>query len=134
MSRVVLVVDDDDDIRELATFSLESFGGWTVVGVASGEEALAAIEAGSRFDAIILDGMMPALDGPATFERLRSSSLAENVPIVFLTAGTKPDFRARIEALDTAGVITKPFDVLAFPAELDELIASWPGSGAADPS
>ena len=123
MSRRVLLVDDDADIRAIARLSLERIGGWEVVEADGGEAALAAVPRGESFDAVLLDVMMPGLDGPATLARLREGHLQPAVPIVFLTAKSQHAECERLLALGAAGTIAKPFDPLALPAELERACA-----------
>ena len=110
----LLLVDDEPDIRAIATMALERVGGWEVTGVGSAQEAIDAAVDAQRPDAVLLDVMMPDVDGPATFERLREL-LGDGVPVIFLTA--KPETE-RLLALGAAGVIAKPFDPLALPREV----------------
>ena len=117
----ILVVDDEDDIRRVAALSLERVGGWEVVPAGSAVEAVAAAEAGG-FDAVLLDVMMPDVDGPATLKRLRPI-LGPDVPVVFLTAKVQPADVARLRDLGAAGVLAKPFDPMRLPDELTELLA-----------
>ena len=124
MSRRLLLVDDDEDIRTIARLALERLGGWTVSDADSGERALDVAITGGPFDAILLDVMMPALDGPATFERLRGEPSAAATPTVFLTAKAERVERERLLALGAAGVIAKPFDPVALPAELDRILST----------
>ena len=123
MSRRVLLVDDDADIRAVARLSLERIGGWEVVEADGGEAALAALPREGPFDAVLLDVMMPGLDGPATLERLRGGPLPPQVPIVFRTAKSQRAERERLLALGAAGAIAKPFDPLILPAELERACA-----------
>ena len=117
----ILVVDDEDDIRRVATLSLERVGGWEVVPASSGAEAVAAAEGGG-FDAVLLDVMMPDVDGPATLERLRPI-LGPGVPVVFLTAKVRPADVERLRGLGAIGVLGKPFDPMRLPRELAKVLA-----------
>jgi two-component system, OmpR family, response regulator len=126
MSRRLLLVEDDEDIRTIARVSLERVGGWTVVPVASGEAALEAAASEGPFDVVLLDVMMPGMDGPATLEGLGTGGLAPEVPVVFLTAKVQAADRRRLCSLGAAGVIAKPFDPLTLPDELDQLVESRP--------
>jgi len=116
----ILVVDDEDDIRRVATLSLERVGGWEVVPASSAAEAVAAAEDGG-FDAVLLDVMMPDVDGPATLERLRPP-LGQDVPVIFLTAKAQTADVERLKALGAVGVIAKPFDPLSLSGELGAII------------
>lgn len=123
MARRLLLVDDDDAIREIAQISLERVGGWSVVAVGSGEAAVEIVEAGGVFDLVVLDVMMPGIDGPTTLGRLRGP-LPSTVPIIFLTAKLQAADRARLQALGAAGVIAKPFDPMALPGEVDAILGA----------
>lgn len=121
MSRRVLVVDDDDSIREVVQTSLELVAGWDVEVASSGQEALDLCLAHSP-DAILLDVMMPSMDGPTTFARLQADPRTRDVPVVLLTAKVQPAERRRWEGLGVAGVLAKPFDPLGLPGQVADLL------------
>jgi CheY-like chemotaxis protein len=121
MSRRVLVVDDDDAIREVAQSSLELVAGWEVEVAASGQAALDLAVAHPP-DAILLDVMMPSMDGPTTFARMQADERTRNVPVVLLTAKVQPSERRRWERLGVAGVLAKPFDPLELPGQVANLL------------
>lgn len=121
MSRRVLIIDDDDAIREIAGISLSAVGGHDVVDASSGEEGLARATQHAP-DAILLDVMMPGLDGPSTLERLRATEATAAIPVVFLTAKVMRAERERLERLGAQGVIDKPFDPVALPGQLGEIL------------
>jgi two-component system, OmpR family, response regulator len=121
MGRRLLLVDDDDAIREIARISLERVGGWVVVAAASGEAAVEIVETGAVFDLIVLDVMMPGIDGPTTLGRLRGP-LPPTVPVIFLTAKLQSADRAWLLGLGAVGVVAKPFDPMALPAEIDAIL------------
>lgn len=123
MSPRLLLVDDADDIRLVARISLERIGGWEVVDADSGEAALAELAAHGPFDAIVLDVMMPGLDGPTTLKLLRATPQGATTPVVFLTAKAQRADRERLAELGAAGTIEKPFDPVALPGQLAELLA-----------
>src|SRR4051794_33815820 len=86
--QTVLIVDDEEDIRELARISLERVGGLRVLTASSGEEGI--VLAGSELpDAILLDAMMPGMDGPETLERLKADAATASIPVVFLTGSVQ---------------------------------------------
>ena len=124
MSRRLLLVDDDDDIRTIARLTLERLGDWTVSDAASGELELDIAMTAGPFDAVLLDVMMPGLDGPATLERMRAGALPDATPVIFLTAKSQRAERERLQALGVAGTIAKPFDPVALPAEIDRVLAA----------
>jgi len=125
MSRRVLLVDDDDAIREVAQASLELVGGWEVEAASTGLEALDRC-ASDPPDAILLDVMMPRMDGPTTFALLQADPRTRDVPVVLLTAKVQPSERRRWEALGVVGVLSKPFDPLALAGQVAELLGWEP--------
>lgn len=116
-ARRVLLIDDADDIREVAKLSLEVFGGWDVSTAGTGAEGIAMAHAEAP-DVIVLDVRMPGLDGPDTLRRLQASSSTRNIPVVFLTAKTERSERERLTRLGARGVLTKPFDALRLADDL----------------
>lgn len=121
MSRRVLIVDDDDAIREVAQASLEMVAGWHVAVASSGMEGLEMATTDPP-DAIILDVMMPLMDGPTTFARLQDDPRTREVPVVLLTAKVQPAERRRWEGLGVAGVLAKPFDPFSLSVQVSELL------------
>lgn len=121
MSRRVLVVDDDDAIREVVRITLELVAGWDVQVASSGAEAIDVCRA-SPPDAVLLDVMMPIMDGPTAFARLREDPRTHDVPVVLLTAKVQPAERRRWESLGVAGVLAKPFDPLSLPGQIAGLL------------
>ena len=119
--RRILIIDDEDDIREIVSLSLELAAGWQVTTASSGAEGLAAAER-ERPDAILLDVMMPGMDGPRTFEMLRSSQELSGIPVVFLTAKAQAAEQRQLTAIGAAGVLAKPFDPLTFAADLSRTL------------
>jgi CheY-like chemotaxis protein len=113
----VLVVDDEADIRRIAQLALTRIGGLEVVEARSGAEALAAARTAAP-DVVLLDVMMPGMDGPETLQALRADPATASIPIVFLTAKALETEQRRLLALGAAGVLVKPFDPLKLAAEL----------------
>lgn len=108
---LVLVVDDDDDVRALAVDVLTS-AGMEAVGVASGVDALAWIEDASRLpEAIVLDVQMPEMDGWTTLERLREGARAAHVPVVLCTVKSRPEDRDRGREVGAERYLAKPFSI-----------------------
>lgn len=118
--RKVLVVDDDADVRTIASLSLRRVGGWEVEAAASGGEALLKA-AETPFDLILLDIMMPELDGPQTFTRLRQGPAPET-PVIFLTGKVQKAEVSRVLALGASGFIPKPFDPMRLAAEIRRIL------------
>src|SRR6266568_1435034 len=115
--RRILIVDDEDDIREVAQVSLELVGNYEVLTATSGRDGLERARSG-RPDAILLDVMMPDMDGPSTLAELRRDPATRDIPVVFLTAKTQAAERTRLAGLGAAGILTKPFDPLKLPGEV----------------
>lgn len=116
----MLVIDDDDGIREVARMSLELVGGFQVHTAANGHHGL-ELASTIRPDGILLDVMMPGMDGPAVLRALRDDTALHAVPVVFLTAKVQAAERAHLTTLDAAGVLAKPFDPMTLPTELAAL-------------
>lgn len=121
MRRTLLFVDDDPDIRLIALLSLQRDGGWDAESCASGAEAL-ELALTRRVDVVVLDLMMPGLDGAATMLKLRQVPGYADVPVVFLTARSRGSEHARLVGLGAAGVLTKPFDPLDLPRQIERLV------------
>ena len=116
----VLYVEDDDAIREITSIALRTIGGLDIVECASGP---AAIEAAAGFvpDLILLDVMMPGMDGIETLAALWAIPALSAIPVVFLTAKVLPEEVAALKQLQVLEVLTKPFDPLRLPEVLDSL-------------
>lgn len=117
----VLVVDDEPDILAIARAALEFGGGVAVEACGSGLDALRRAEA-SPPDVVLLDVMMPGLDGPSTLRQLREKPATSGVPVVFMTAKVQPDELRRYQASGALAVIRKPFDPLSLGRELRNLL------------
>jgi two-component system, OmpR family, response regulator len=118
--RRILFVEDDLDIQKIAKLALEALGGFSVLACASGSEALDAV-AGFAPDLILLDVMMPGMDGPATLSALRRLPAAEKIPAVFMTARVQAHELAGYRALGAADVIAKPFDPMTLADTVREI-------------
>jgi CheY-like chemotaxis protein len=122
--RRILLVDDEDDIREVAQLSLEMVGGYEVLTAGSGAEAIRRAEA-ERPDAVLLDVMMPGMDGPTTFQALRANPATAAIPVILLTAKVQSADRKRFEDLGVAGVLSKPFDPMLLAGQVATALG-WP--------
>lgn len=118
----LLHVDDEDDIREVVSMALELDPAVTLTSARSGEAALDALRGGLRPDVILLDVMMPRLDGPGTLEQLRRLEGLETTPVIFMTARTQGEEVAHYLSLGSIGVITKPFDPLTLAGQVRDLL------------
>lgn len=108
----ILFVEDDPDIQTVARMALEAVGGFTVLACSHGAEALEKV-GGFSPDLILLDVMMPGMDGPTTLAALRCKPEAAHVPVVFMTAKVQAQEVARYRELGAVDVIAKPFDPMA---------------------
>jgi CheY-like chemotaxis protein len=123
MKKRILVIDDEDSLRELACTCLEDLGGWTAIEAASGREGLLQAQA-SPPDAILLDVSMPEMDGFEFYTHLKANSITQALPVIFLTAKVLPDDRAKFAGMNIAGFITKPFDPTLLCDQIAELL-NW---------
>jgi CheY-like chemotaxis protein len=120
----ILIVDDEEDIRAVAALSLETIAGWTVHTATSGVDGIRrAIEL--KPDAILLDVMMPEMDGPTTFQRLQQDPLTRDIPVLLLTAKVQGADQRRFAGLGVAAVLSKPFDPLTLGAQISTALG-WP--------
>jgi CheY-like chemotaxis protein len=121
MSHRILIIDDEEDIREVAGLSLETVAGWEVILASSGAEGIArAIE--RQPDAILLDVMMPVMDGPATFRELRKNPATAHIPVMLLTAKVQSNDQRRFADLGVEAILFKPFDPLTLSTQIADVL------------
>ena len=125
----ILYVEDDPDIREVARLALEVVGGLTILACESGEDALARFP-GFAPDLLLLDVMMPGMDGPTLLGRLHQTAAGRDLPAIFMTAKMQPDEVAALEHIGAIGVIPKPFDPMRLT---EEVRAIWTAHQARRP-
>jgi CheY-like chemotaxis protein len=120
MSRHILLIDDEEDIREVTATSLEIVAGWRVTTATCGREG---VEMALQVlpDAILMDVMMPEQDGPATLRLLRSHKSIAHIPVIFLSAKAQPVDR-QLKGLGAAGTLPKPFDPLSLAQQVTTLL------------
>ncbi len=123
MSKRILLIDDEDGARRIIQFSLEAAAGWDVLTAASGIDGLSLAQT-EPLDAILLDVMMPDLDGSATFQRLQENPVTRSIPVIMLTAKASPTEHQPLLKLGIAGIITKPFKIPALIAQV-RTILNW---------
>ncbi len=119
--RKVLLVDDEEDIRTIGQICLTRVGGWVTFLASNGEDALRMAEA-ERPDVVLLDVMMPGMDGPTVLARLRANPLTAGIPVVFLTAKVQRGDLGHYVALGARGAIPKPFDPMRLPHEVRRIV------------
>jgi len=121
LHRKILVVDDEDDIREIASISLDLTQGWELQTASCGLEAL-DIAAEFQPDAILLDVMMPAMDGASTLRLLQQNESTREIPVIFLTAKVQAADKYRFMQLGVRAIIAKPFDPLALATQVADAL------------
>jgi two-component system OmpR family response regulator len=119
--RRVLLVDDDEDIRTIGAMALREVARFEVLAVDSGQAACEALE-GFRPDVVLLDVMMPVLDGPQTLAAIRALPTGRDVPAVFVTAKVRGGEVQDLLAAGAVGVITKPFDPMTLGQQVQDLV------------
>lgn len=119
--RKVLLVDDDPNIRKLAKMSLERVGNWEVMVAGSGTEALELLNS-YRPDVVLLDVMMPGLDGRMTLAQLKKTPVVADLPVILMTAKVQNEEMDEYLGLGALGVIIKPFDPMLLPAEISAIV------------
>ncbi|MDW5440970.1 response regulator [Polaromonas sp. SM01] len=122
----ILYVEDEPDIRTVAQMALEAVGGFTVIACASGREALATAPT-AQVDLLLLDVMMPGMDGPSTLQALRGLPATANTPVIFMTAKVQAAEIAQYLALGALDVIHKPFDPMTLSEQINRI---WAQQGA----
>jgi CheY-like chemotaxis protein len=121
LMRKILIIDDEDDIREVAALSLEATAGWKILTASSGAEGM-AIAALERPDAILMDVMMPEVDGPTTFGKMQQHPIIVDIPVLLLTAKVQGVDQRRFANLGVAAVLFKPFDPLTLAQQISEAL------------
>lgn len=117
MSKNILIIDDEEDVREIAQLGLEMGAGWNVLIASSGEEGL-KIAAEQQPDAILLDMMMPDMDGRATLQQLKTNPKTQAIPVILVTAKAQQSERENFGSLDVAAVFAKPFRPLLLAEQI----------------
>jgi len=122
----VMLVDDDPDIRFIAELSLSRVGGWEVVVASSGPEALTQLSGRPLPDVLLLDMIMPGMDGAAVMRAVQQDAALAGLPVIFLTGKTRAEELERYLALGASGLIEKPFDPMTLPAVVREIVEGKP--------
>jgi len=115
--RSILIIDDEDDIREVAALSLEAVAGWNVFTASSGREGIRAAT-DLKPDAILMDVMMPGMDGPTTFKAMQQTQPIAHIPVILLTAKVQGVDQRRFADLGVAAVLFKPFDPMLLSTQI----------------
>jgi CheY-like chemotaxis protein len=119
--RRILIIDDEEDIREVAGLALEAIAGWQIYTAGSGVEGI-AIATAEQPDAILMDVMMPGVDGPTTFRNMQQNPLIAHIPVILLTAKVQSVDQRRFASLGVAAILFKPFDPLTLANQISEAL------------
>ncbi|MEH1867998.1 MAG: response regulator [Nostoc sp.] len=123
MNRNILIVDDEEDVRAIAKLGLEMAAGWNVLTASSGQEAL-KVAATHKPDVILLDMMMPDMDGRATLQQLKANPATKKIPVILLTAKLQQSDRESFADLDVAAIFAKPFRPLKLAEQISEVLVA----------
>jgi two-component system OmpR family response regulator len=124
----VLIIDDEDDIRSVAALSLGILGGLEVVEADSGKDGVSKA-ASEQPDVILLDMMMPGMDGPTTLAALKQNHDTQAIPVIFLTARAMNNEVERLKQMGARGILTKPFDPTSLAAQVRSILDSTDKNG-----
>jgi CheY-like chemotaxis protein len=117
----ILIIDNEVSIQEVTQICLQTIAGWDVITAGSGQEGL-TVAATTQPDAILLDVMMPEMDGLITFQKLQESDTTQHIPVILLTAKVQSTDRNHYAALGVKGAIAKPFNPLQLAGQISELL------------
>ncbi|AFY30767.1 response regulator [Calothrix sp. PCC 7507] len=121
MNKRILIIDDEEDIRETTQICLEIANEWEVMTAGSGREGL--LKAASEHpDVILLDVMMPDMDGLTTLENLQANPKTQNIPVILLTAKAQAAEQRQFTKLKVAAVITKPYDPFTLSEQVTQAL------------
>jgi CheY-like chemotaxis protein len=121
IGKQILIVDDQEHLRELIQLCLEDIAGWNTLAAESGQECLEILKT-ERPNAILLDISMPGMDGFAVYDRLQSDPITRSIPVILLTARVLSSDMAEFAEMGVAGVIRKPFEPTTLPGKVAEML------------
>ena len=123
MSKSILIIDDEEDVKEIAQMGLEMAADWQVTTASSGQEGLSLAES-HQPEVILLDLMMPGWDGKETLKQLKANPHTAHIPVILMTAKTQSAIASELIELNLAGIITKPFRPLQLPEQIANILKS----------
>lgn len=124
MTRQVLIIDDEETIQTVVAFGIRMAVGWNVIAASSGAEGIRTAQS-IKPDVILLDVMMPEMDGIATFKALQTNTTTEKIPVILLTAKAQAAEKRQFNDMGVSGIITKPFNALDLPGQISKIL-QWP--------
>lgn len=125
MTKRLLVIDNEQYIQEVTQICLRTTAGWQVSTASSGREGLVKAEV-EQPDAILLDVMMPDMDGPSTFQKLQENPATQKIPVILLTAKVQASDLRRYDELGVKGAIAKPFNPLELASQIVDVLGWEP--------
>lgn len=117
----ILLIDDEEAIREVVQMGIEIEAGWQVAIASNGAEGITLAQA-QKPDAILLDVMMPDMDGISTLSQLKANQKTQSIPVIFFTAKTQPADKKQFQSLGIVGVITKPFNSMTLASRIAKIL------------
>lgn len=117
----ILIIDDEETIQTVVQFGIKMAAGWDVLIAGSGAQGIQTAQS-EQPDVILLDVMMPDMDGIATFKALQSHAETAHIPVVLLTAKAQTAEKRQFNDLGVRGVITKPFNSLHLPEQITRIL------------
>ncbi|OLP19422.1 two-component system response regulator [Leptolyngbya sp. 'hensonii'] len=120
-NRRVLIIDDEETIQTVVQFGIRMVTGWDVLTASSGPVGIQTAQI-EQPDVILLDVMMPDMDGIATFKALQAHPETEKIPVILLTAKAQTAEKRQFNDLGVSGVITKPFNSLDLPEQITRIL------------
>ncbi len=117
-----MIIDDEEDVKEIAQMGLEMAANWNVITASSGKEGLSLAQS-NQPEVILLDLMMPDWDGKETLKQLKANQNTANIPVILMTAKTQSAIAPDLTELDLVGIITKPFRPLQLPEQINQILA-----------
>jgi two-component system, OmpR family, alkaline phosphatase synthesis response regulator PhoP len=117
----VLIVDDEETIQTVVQFGIRMAAGWDVLAASSGPKGIQTAQT-EQPDVILLDVMMPEMDGIDTFRALQAHPETQQIPVIFLTAKAQTAEKRQFTELGVSGVITKPFNSLDLPDQIARIL------------
>jgi CheY-like chemotaxis protein len=121
MTKRILIIDDEETIQTVVQFGIQMTAGWEVLAASSGLTGIQTAQT-EKLDAILLDVMMPDMDGIATFKKLQTHPATEQIPVILLTAKAQTAEKRQFNDLGVSGVITKPFNSLDLPEQIARIL------------
>ena len=117
----ILLIDDEETIQEVVQVGIEIEAGWQVAIASSGQEGITLAQ-NQQPDAILLDVMMPDMDGIATLSQLKANIKTRTIPVIFLTAKTQAAEEDQFQSLGVVDVITKPFNSMTLASQIAKIL------------